>query len=100
VKTEQLESQTKSTVPEPTQPRHGGGTLLLWLLALPVLYILSMGPTAKINTAYILPRNQNAIERGLDAIYWPVDWCALHCRPFRLFLHWYLGDVWHVPEMG
>jgi len=89
--------QTETGSVEPTAPRRGGGgTLSLWLLALPVLYVLSSGPVAKLDTTFNFPKNQPMLEHGLEIIYWPVAWCTRHSSFFGGFLLWYWRDVWHV----
>jgi hypothetical protein len=92
-------NQAQAVSAQPTEPRRGGGTSLLWLLALPVLYVLSSGPMAKIEKTFNFQQNQPALDHALEIIYWPIAWCALQSPTFRGFLFWYWRDVWHV-KMG
>jgi hypothetical protein len=92
----ELPTDQPQNTDELSEPRRGRGTWALWLLALPVLYVLSSGPMAKVDTTFNFPKNQPTLERGLEIIYWPVAWCATHSSHFQRFLTWYWGDVWHV----
>jgi hypothetical protein len=96
---EPFSDQGQTTSVDPTEPRRSGGTSLLWLLALPVLYVLSIGPVAKLNDAVNFPRNYPALGRALETIYTPLTWCATHSPAFARFIIWYAG-VWHVKDYG
>jgi hypothetical protein len=90
-------NQAQAIAAQPSEPRHGaGGSSAFWLLALPVLYVLSIGPMAKIDKTLDLTKNQPGLERGLEILYAPVVWCAKHSPTFKSLLLWYWRDVWHV----
>lgn len=89
-------NQAQAIAAQPSEPRRGGGTSSLWLLALPVLYVLSIGPMAKIDKTLDFTKHQPRLERGLEIFYAPVVWCAVHSQSFRRLLLWYWRDVWHV----
>jgi len=76
--------------PETSTDSHRGGfgTLIWILIALLVVYTLSIGPAAKLA--------EHGVVSGdtLDSVYAPLVWLAEHCPPVRLFLVWYLIDVW------
>jgi len=93
---EPLTNQPQTTSAEPSEPPRGGGGLWLWLLALPILYVLSTGPMAKLDTTFNFKKNQPALEHGLEIIYWPVAECARSSAHFQRFILWYWVDVWHV----
>jgi hypothetical protein len=82
--TQQLETQ-QAEQPRPSK-LHG----LYWALALlPFLYVLSIGPAAKLEDAGVLP------ESLVAAVYSPVGLIADHSKGFGKLMLWYLHDVWH-----
>jgi len=66
-----------------------------------ILYILSIGPVARI--LYIDPRDDNSHEltelclRGMDIFYAPLDWMGKLFSPADRTLKWYIS-VWIPAE--
>jgi hypothetical protein len=62
--------------------------LAVWLIvaALPVTYVLSIGP------AFLLCKHGYLSEVALY-LYLPLYYLHLHCEPFRVALDWY-GSLW------
>jgi hypothetical protein len=90
--------QPQTTSAEPTELRRGRGTWSLWLIVLPVLYVLSIGPMTKLTLTLGVSNTQPALEHCLEVFYAPVIWCATHSSYFNRFLRWYWRDVWHVTN--
>jgi hypothetical protein len=80
---------TNDTLPEPAHRRGAGFSVSLWLTGFLVLYVLSTGPVAKLNSNGAIP------GIVVQAIYLPLNWCSAHCEPFHLALRWYVSEVWH-----
>ena len=65
------------------------------IIALPLLYVLSIGPVLKVSRAnHTLEVNTFWIG---FFVYLPLDSLAKNCKPFEQFLDWYIDDVWRVP---
>ena len=57
-----------------------------------VLYVLSVGPAAK-----MVGQHQNSrLEDGLRALYYPLATLDQHSPAAQKFLHWYIEKVWHT----
>lgn len=73
--------------PAEDKSSQGSGAAALFailLIVLPVLYVLSIGPVAR-----LVPSPPD----WLEAIYFPILWPAEHFEPFREMLEWYL-ELW------
>jgi hypothetical protein len=92
-------SQTESdTIAQETSTsKRSGLPWYVWVcVSLPFVYVLSIGPVAKLyDLGYIRGARYAAVER----IYAPLDWAANNCTPFAHFLIWYLR-VWGVRSPG
>jgi hypothetical protein len=73
---------------EVNRPGHSGGTLAWFILAAPLLYILSVGPVAAIWIKFKLP------EAPLETFYAPLIWLHGH-TPLKEPLEWYV-ELWGV----
>lgn len=82
---------------EPIATHRGGGSWSLLLFIAPVIYVLSIGPVAKVALALHLDKSR-AVEHTLEIIYFPVLWSAEHSQPFQRALDWYLYRVWKLPS--
>jgi hypothetical protein len=72
--------------PQPDESRgpRGRGFLLLWaIVLLPVIYVLSLGPSI-----YILP------DSVIRLVYGPLIKFEAHCPPLDRFQTWYMEKVW------
>lgn len=89
------QSQARSALSTQTQP--GGRVSFLTLLPfLPLIYILSTGPAAKLQQSLCPSGQAPAFEHALDAIYQPIISCAEKWPAFDGALDWYCSDVWRV----
>jgi hypothetical protein len=70
--------------------RRGPWALCAFLIALPVLYVLSMGPVVWICNARGEPELGVAI---CETLYAPIDHLATHSDLILEFLRWYLNLV-------
>src|SRR5215831_18035266 len=96
VNQDQARAEDEPKPQEPTPTHRGGGAWPLWLFIAPVIYVLSIGPVAKLGHAVNLNQKAPAIERVLETIYIPVMWCAGQSRPSRNALDWYLFSFWKI----
>ena len=71
-------------------PRRGGFGVFAWVAMVLVVYVLSIGPVAKLIELKYLP------EDPCVACYSPVIWLAENFEPVADFLYWYLGYIWRV----
>ena len=62
---------------------------VLLLFLIPVLYVLGIGPGAKLRRAGVVP------EKPYSAVYQPLIKLGTSCKPVDNFLTWYVKDVWH-----
>ena len=66
--------------------------MVKWTIAVavmvPVLYVLSTGPVARLAQAAGMEMH------WLWTFYAPLRWLASHCPAFESFMRWYLMDVW------
>jgi hypothetical protein len=60
-----------------------------------VLYILSVGPAAKVCSLCNMPGKYPKTEATLEAIYKPIDSLASY-PPAARFLTWYIEKIWRV----
>jgi hypothetical protein len=85
--------QDQTTSVEPSEPRRGGGTWLLWLLVLPVLYVLSIGPAAR----YFFLGSFTPSPRALHAFYSPLNFLYRKSSTVRHSMDWYI-NLWVAPR--
>jgi hypothetical protein len=90
---EQPETPNPEAAPEPH--RHLGLSWLVWPLVLLALYVLSVGPAAKIYVSYELGTKHPRTAKALDTIYEPMVRLAQGYPPANRRLVWYL-EVWGV----
>jgi hypothetical protein len=89
-------SQPQADQHEPHAKYVSAGGLLLWTTAALVIYLISIGPVAKLCYESDMPTKFPRIERALELFYSPIEICAKHSQAFRLFFDWYVFDVWHI----
>jgi hypothetical protein len=66
------------------------------VLALPVLYALSVGPVARLCVALEIGDDSPIIGRVLQVFYTPLGWVVDQYDPVKRFFAWYL-ELWGVP---
>lgn len=71
-------------------------SFLMLLPLLPVIYILSTGPAAKLEQTLCFPGQAPALERAINTIYQPIISCAEKWPALDGALDWYCSDVWQV----
>jgi hypothetical protein len=82
--------QPQTTSMEPSEPRRdGGGIWPLWLLALPFVYVLSVGPVAR-HYWHLTP------SQPVPSIYVPLFTLAGTSQPLENLFGWYLFTIWHA----
>ena len=79
-------SQSQET---PADSRRGGFGTVLWVAGLVlIVYVLSVGPVAKLI-------EHDVISEDLAApVYAPLQWLADNCEPVDDFFGWYVDEVW------
>jgi hypothetical protein len=89
-----VEDSTHQAQPQPTtDTKHGGLLWLIWLLLLPILYVLSIGPVAR----HYRPRPQPP-PKSLVAFYAPIGSLMRALPPFAYFMDWYFR-LWAPPTV-
>jgi hypothetical protein len=84
---EERQADAASVGPEDQGRR--GGLWIVWLFLALVIYVLSVGPVAKLNQTGLVPDSA-------EVLYYPLR-VVCDCIPvFDRFIDWYLSDVWHV----
>jgi hypothetical protein len=84
------------------QEQQHGSTGLRWLVggaALLVVYILSVGPAAKMDAKLHRSGKHPRTERVMEVVYSPLAFLAERCPPAGRFLAWYLRDVWRIDAV-
>jgi hypothetical protein len=76
------------------QPKDRKGLLKLvaYPFSLLVLYVLSIGPAAKMERANILPTR-------LMSVYKPLGFIARHSKTADKFFDWYIFELWGCRRM-
>jgi len=67
--------------------RRGGTLVALWVLLVFVLYVLSVGPAARLH-------DEGFIPDSASVIYSPLIFLSDHFAPSDRFFQWYVADVW------
>jgi hypothetical protein len=84
--TNQVEPRTDTAPPRP----HGISVWLLWLLAIPLFYLLGVGPAYRLSGSGVIP------DSTVWTIYAPLlSFCKGHPTAAHCY-HWYLR-LWGVP---
>ena len=60
------------------------------LLALPIIYVLSVGPAAKLAQYHVISPS------AVVSFYAPLEWLARQSQPLGNLMRWYVLDVWRV----
>ena len=71
--------------------RHGFLGWFLWPLVVFVLYVLSIGPAARLHAAFPPAR------KALEALYLPITALCERSPAAQQATIWYLENVWHYP---
>jgi hypothetical protein len=79
--------------------KRGGGAavalvLVVVLVLLPMLYVLSVGPVARLADNGLIDQNWNTV---LGVIYWPLDWTADNVPVVGPAIIWYV-ESWQPPQ--
>jgi hypothetical protein len=80
-----------STQSDTTTPKRSGLPWWVWVcVSVPLVYILSSGPVAKLGgLGYI----HEPLYSAVTVIYAPLRWLGDICPPFEHFIDWY-QDLW------
>jgi hypothetical protein len=63
------------------------------VVSLPVLYVLSIGPVAWLNTRHRMPES---VSRAIKHAHDPIDWLMAHSpKPFDNAIRWY-AQLWYA----
>jgi hypothetical protein len=63
------------------------------VVCLPVLYVLSIGPVAWLNTRHRMPKS---VSRAIKHVHDPIDWLMAHApRPVDHAIRWY-AQLWYA----
>jgi len=72
--------------------RHGGLSLFVWVIGfLLVLYVLGVGPVAK-----IVRSRPGPPPRAIVVLYQPLESLSWESPVVKRFFDWYVFDVWKV----
>ena len=88
-----------SDTPEADRPAKGTPTWFVWPLAVILIYLLSVGPAAKIEDTLDLPRTCPQASGVLEVIYTPITIVVKKCRPAAIAFLWYL-NLWGVEAVA
>lgn len=66
-------------------------SLLLWMSILLVLYLLGIGPAARVHLKY------PAARPALEVLYAPVVFACNRSPAISNAVLWYLTTIWHLP---
>ncbi len=67
--------------------RRGGLSVVLWVLVVIVIYVLSVGPAAKLHDEGVIPDSASVV-------YSPLIFLSEHSTAADAFFRWYVRDVW------
>jgi hypothetical protein len=66
------------------------------VVSLPVLYVLSIGPVAWLNTRHRMPES---VSHAIKHVYDPIDWLMAHSpKPFDHAIRWY-AQLWYASPL-
>ena len=77
-----------NTEPTRSDMRKAASWIGALLIALPIFYILSIGPAAKLVQYHVV--NLSTIR----SFYAPLEWLGDQSKPMRIIIHWYVTEVW------
>ena len=86
--------QLPSVENEPAKGRAGMSWVIWALVLIPLLYVLSIGPAARIYPS-LRTRSPQAAQ-ALENLYKPLEILADHWKPFERFIRWYIFDLWKL----
>jgi|SRR6516165_3978922 hypothetical protein len=92
------QNQDQAKPAEATHVPRGGGTWSLLLLALPFLYILSIGPAAKLSQFLHLEQEAPGVDNAFGIIYYPITLADQRLPSVHRVVGWYL-HVWQVHDI-
>ncbi len=72
----------------------------MWAFTFTVLYVLSIGPVAKVGGHFGLPHTHPQAAKVVQAFYSPIVLVVENYPAAGRLLVWYLHDVWRVPITG
>src|SRR5215471_8159009 len=98
VSQDQAKPEDQPRPQESVTTHRGAGAWLLWLCLAPVIYVLSVGPVAKIDQALHLDQKAPGVEHAIKPLYSPLMWCAMRSRPFGTALGWYIFVLWKIHD--
>jgi hypothetical protein len=88
-----MPKEVQTEIPPETSEQARGGLHVSWIVwAVPtllILYVLSIGPAARLQEAGIISWRVTAI------MYRPIDLFCARFDPTGRFYIWYVYDVWH-----
>ena len=58
--------------------------LVAFVLGIPILYVLSIGPFT-----WLLTHKVIALPTWAETFYWPITWACQNCAPIGRLFHWY-----------
>ena len=90
---EQVEERSVPVADEAESQGRRLGVSALWVFVALAVYVLSIGPAAKLSRA-------GAFPRWMFVVYAPLGFATEQCAPARRALDWYVHDVWGVPRFG
>jgi hypothetical protein len=95
--------EKQGTAPDPSEPNTRTDRLyslasrwFLYIAAGFLVYVLSIGPAAKLSHACKLPAKHPHIQAVIEAIYSPILIVGDNCPPVGQFLNWYVITIWRV----
>ena len=86
-----VNTDSNSTETTRSDLRKVAGWIGAWIIALPLLYILSIGPVIKLGD---MLSPSAGFQRVANTAYAPLFWISQNSDPFQDFLWWYIFDLW------
>jgi hypothetical protein len=83
----QVDTEPRHAEEDLVETRRGGLSIFLWVLAVIVLYVLSVGPAARLH-------DEGSLPDSTSMLYSPLIFLTEHSAAADRFFRWYVRDVW------
>ena len=84
---DQIEPRPIHAESQHQEGRRGPTLVVLWGMLVVALYVLSVGPAARLHDEGLIPDSASVI-------YSPLIFLSNHFAPADRFFQWYVADVW------
>ena len=83
----ETEARANGRASQNEQGRTGRVSVILWVFLALALYVLSVGPAARLH-------DEGRIPGGVSLLYSPLIFLSEHSAAADRFFRWYVRDVW------